>query len=81
MRLPLRQSPYRARPRDAPGTGAEREPPVEPAVLGVLVAVLGCSLMRLALFFWRDERHGPDGALALAASAVTAYYLSRRLRG
>ena len=79
MRPP--SSPYRVPPRAAPGTTGGREPRIEPSVIGVLLAVLGCSLARFGLFIWRNESHGSDGVLALAASAVTAYYLSRLLRG
>jgi len=76
-----RASPYRVPGEPVLGTGRRRERPIEPGVIGVLVAVLACSLMRFGLFVGRGEQHGSDGVLALAASAVSAYYLSRLLRG
>jgi hypothetical protein len=74
-------SPYRAPPEAVPGTGPERPPRVEPSVAGVLLAVLGCSLARFGLYVFRGEHDGSDGVLALAASALSAYYLCRLLRG
>jgi hypothetical protein len=74
-------SPYRVPPKAVPGTGPERPPRVEPSVAGVLFAVLGCSLVRFGLYVFRGERDGWDGILALAASALSAYYLCRLLRG
>ncbi len=81
MRPPSCPSPYRVPPPGVPRAGSRREPPVEPAVIGVLCAVLGCSLLRFGLFVWGHEQHGSDGVLALAASAASAYYLSRLSRG
>jgi hypothetical protein len=47
--------------------------------MGVMLAVLGCSLARVGLFATRDEPVGIDPALALAASVASAYYLVRHL--
>jgi hypothetical protein len=43
----------------------------------VLLGVLGCSLVRLGVFVFGAERFGADALLALAASALSAYYLLR----
>ena len=73
-----RASPYRVPPVDAGESGA---PPAQGDVstLAVLLFVLGCSLLRLVLFAVGPERFGVDPALALAASAASAYHVSRLL--
>jgi len=73
-----RASPYRA-----PGEGgAEEEAPRSPvggAAVAGLCFVFGCSLLRFGIFALRPERFGVDPALALAASAASAYSLARVL--
>ena len=81
QRQPSRASPYRTPPEPVPDAADGRAPRVEPSVTLILLAVLACSLVRLGLFIFHGARQGPDGVLALAASATTAYYLCRLLRG
>lgn len=74
-----RGAPYRV-----PGEVPPSEAPAPPAragaeTLGILTFVLGCSLLRFGLFVFRPERFGVDPALALAASAASAYTLARVL--
>jgi hypothetical protein len=77
MRLP--SSPYRVPAREA-GGAAEPAPPADPVPLGILAAVLACSLIRFGLFAFGPERAGLDPLLALVAAASAAYYL-KALRG
>jgi hypothetical protein len=77
MRLP--SSPYRVPARKA-GGAAEPTLPADPVPIGVLAAVLACSLIRFGLFAFGPERAGLDPVLALVAAAASAYYL-KKLRG
>lgn len=71
-----RGSPYRVSSRDEPGP-AEPRAPLDVTTFGILLFVMACSLVRFGLFAFRPERLGLDPALALAASAASAYYLVR----
>jgi hypothetical protein len=66
-------SPYRAagevRPEEEEGTSAR-------SWAWALVFVLGCSLLRFALFACSEERFGIDPALALALALGSAYTLN-----
>jgi hypothetical protein len=72
-------SPYRVPAMSAPEVAGA--PRIDRTVLGVLIFVLGCSLLRFGLFVLHGERHGPDALLALAASCASAYYLRCLFRG
>jgi hypothetical protein len=67
-------SPYRE--RAAPAKQRARR---DHFTLVVMLAVLGCSLARFALFAFGAERLGVDPVLALAASVASAYYLVRHV--
>ncbi len=72
-------SPYRV-PGEVPRPDAGSGAPVEPSVVGILLFVLGCSLLRFGLFVFRSERFGVDPMLALATATVSAECLVRLLR-
>ena len=80
MASSARASPYRVSGRAAPSAGVP-PPRVDRTVVAVLACVLGCSLLRFALFVFGPERLGVDPILALVASAVSAYDLARTLQG
>jgi hypothetical protein len=65
-------SPYRAAVEVRPE--AEEAPSAGSGVWAV-VFVLGCSLLRFALFVCSEERFGIDPALALALAVGSAYTL------
>ena len=76
-----RPSPYRVGAEVAPDPAVSPAPQVELGVAGALLFAWACASLRFVLFLAGPERLGVDPLLALAASATTAYYLARVLRG
>jgi hypothetical protein len=66
-------------PASAPAEAGEPGPPADPVPIGILAAVLVCSLLRFGLFVFGAERAGLDPVLALVAAASSAYYLRKLL--
>jgi hypothetical protein len=83
MRLGRRSSSGARSPYRVPGhvalSEAEARSSSEPSLVGVLLFVLGCSLLRVGLFLFQPEHFGVDPMLALAVAAASGYYLSGEL--
>jgi hypothetical protein len=62
-----------------PAGAAEPRLRVDPVPIGVVAAVLVCSLIRLGIFAFGSERAGLDPVLALVAAASSALYLQKTL--
>jgi hypothetical protein len=73
---PYRTAPPAPREEEEADTGTG-----EGAVIGVLVFVLLCSLLRLSPIVRGLERFGLDPCLALLASVFSGYHLVQAVRG